>query len=65
MNPGEYGTLFTESVEAHIAALVERVHYDTGGAFGEKGHTVLLSECLKCKAVRSAARQAIAEEVLR
>ncbi len=64
MYPDEEGRLFNESIENGIESLVDRVHYTTGGAFGENGHSVLVAECDKCCDLRRSMRDALAKEIL-
>ena len=64
MEPDEDGRLFNDTIEVAIDTLVERVHYSTGGAFGDSGHSVIMGECVKCGDLYNAVRQALAEVIL-
>lgn len=64
MFPDENAPLFNESIENGIASLVDRIHYTTGGAFGENGHAILLAECQKCRELTAAMRESLAKEIL-
>lgn len=61
MNYEEDGALFTESIEQAISA-VARAHHAVAVT---AGHSDDPDDCRKCAAIRSAQRQALAEEVLR
>jgi hypothetical protein len=64
MDPDNDGPLFNESIEQGITSLVDRVHYTTGGAFGENGHSIIIAECVKCGDLYGKIRQALAKEIL-
>lgn len=64
MNHDENGRLFNEAIEDAIDALVEKVHYSSGGAFGTDGHSVIIAECVKCGDVYAKVRRALAEAIL-
>lgn len=64
MFPHEDGRLFNERIEAQIDALVDAIHYSSGGAFGTNGHSVIIAECVTCGDLYHQIRSGIAEVIL-
>ena len=64
MFPDPDGRLFNERIEGAIDNLVEQVHYSSGGAFGEHGHTVMIGDCATCRDLCNEVRQTLGKVLL-